>query len=200
MDDIVIPSSRGDPQFHYVVAQFGGPSFMRRAQHAEHALGQLLHRLEATRQDWMCMVRLRLGQLHALAGDWERLGRFIAPQTVTELRRLFEELRPDLRVPLDRTDREAVLRTALAELGESIERFNERWRERLRGTDLSEVNRRRDEYNRYYVFEKECVVGSPRIAHQGFRPLEMVSLQHLQQWLPPLPEIIWRGKGSGGFG
>lgn len=52
---------------------------------------------------------------------------------------------------------------------------------------LTEVNRRRDEYNRWYVLEKECFVGSPCIARQGFRPLEMVTVEDLARWLPMLP-------------
>ena len=183
MEDLVIPA-RNDPQFQYVVAQFGGPAFMRRAQRAENALAELLHHLRTTRREWLAMVRLRIGQLHALAGDWGPLARFVTADSLAELRRLFDELNPQLRVPIAATDDAATLRAALADLRESIDRFNTRWRALLAQTELTEVNRRRDEYNRWYLLEKECFVGSARIARQGFRPMEMVTIQNLREWLP----------------
>lgn len=104
----------------------------------------------------------------------------------------FDELRPQLRVPLEATADDASLRTALAELQESMDRFNDRWRKLLDETDLTEVNRRRDEYNRWYVLEKECFVGSPRIARQGYRALEMVTRERLAGALPELLGIHQR--------
>lgn len=186
MDDVVIPA-KNDPMFQQVVARYGGPAFMRRAQRAETALSELLNRLRQTRDDWLAMVRLRLGQLHALAGGWERLARFVAADSLAALQALFDELNPQLRVPITPTENESALRSALGELQESIARFNERWRDLLAKTDLSEVNQRRDEYNRWYVFEKECFVGSSRIAKQGFKSLEKLTREDLTKWLPLLP-------------
>jgi hypothetical protein len=188
MDDVVIPA-RNDPQFQYVVAQFGGPAFLRRAQRAEAALATLLEQLRHTRWEWLEMPRLRLGQLHALAGGWERLGRFVTPDSLAVLRGLFDELKPTLRVPLAPTGSEMAIRAALRDLQEALDRFNQRWRQLLAATDLTEVNQRRDEYNRYYVLEKECFVGSPRIARQGFRPLAMVTNADLAKWLPEMATL-----------
>ena len=188
MDEPVIPA-RNDPQFQYVVAQYGGPAFMRRAQRAEGTLAELLQRLRRQRHEWLAMVRLRLGQLHALAGGWGPLARFVAVDSLTALRRLFDELNPQLRVPIEPTDDDETIHTALADLQESLNLFNRRWRELLAATDLSEVNQRRDEYNRWYVLEKECFVGSAKIARQGFRPLEMVTVEQLVNWLPEMPDI-----------
>ncbi len=189
MDDIVIPG-RSDPQFQQVVAHYGGPAFLRRAQRAENALKDLLSRLSRTREEWLAMVRLGLGQLHALSGGWQRLESFVKAESLAALRTLFDELAPRLRVPLEPTDHEPTLRAALENLRESMVRFNERWRPFLANVDLSDVNQRRDEYNRWYVFEKECAVGSPRIARQGFRPLAEVTHEDLRRWLPELPEVI----------
>jgi hypothetical protein len=189
MDDVIIPA-RDDPQYQYVLAQYGGPAFMRRAQRAQAALADLLQRLQQTRQQWLDMVRLRLGQLHALAGGWQRLARLIDAASLTALRELFDELQPSLRTPLEMTDHDATLRAALAELQASMDRFNQRWRGLLLQTDLAEVNRRRDEYNRWYVFEKECFVRSPHIARQGFRPLPMVASVDLERWFPLLSPVI----------
>src|SRR5262245_37112366 len=192
MDDIVIPA-RNDPQFQYVVAQFGGPAFMRRAQRAEAALATLLDQLRHTRWEWLEMARLRLGQLHALAGGWERLGRFVTPDSLAALRCLFDELKPTLRVPLAPTGSDMAIRAALRDLQEALDRFNQRWRQLLAAADLTEVNRCRDEYNRYYVLEKECFVGSPRIARLGFRPLAMATNADLAAWLPEIREVEIEG-------
>ena len=188
MDDPVIPA-RNDPQFQYVVAQYGGPAFLRRAQRAEHALSDLLQRLRNQRLDWLSMVRLRLGQLHALAGAWSRLARFVNADSLAALQRLFDELKPKLRVPIEPATDDKIISFSLADLQESLDRFNERWRHLLATTDLTEVNQRRDEYNRWYVLEKECFVGSPKIARMGFRPLEMVRREMLVVWLPEEPAI-----------
>jgi hypothetical protein len=185
MDDVIIPS-RDDPQYQYILAQYGGPAFMRRAQRAEAALADLLQRLERTRHEWLDMVRLRLGQLHALAGGWQRLSRLIDADTLTALRHWFDELQPSLRVPLETAHRDATVRGAWTDLQASMDRFNRRWAHLLAQTDLAEVNRRRDEYNRWYVLEKECFVRSPRIARQGFRPLQMLTTVDLERWFPLL--------------
>jgi len=51
------------------------------------------------------------------------------------------------------------------------------------------VHPRRDEYNRWYLLEKECFVGSAKIARQGFWAMEMVAREILVQWLPEMPEL-----------
>jgi hypothetical protein len=190
MDDLVIPNKDDDRAlFQQMVGQFGGPAFLRRARRADHALAHLLQRLRHARLEMLAMVRLRLGQLHALAGGWERLGRFVDADSLTMLRRLFEELAPQLRLVLEPSKNDVTIQAGLVDLRESLERFNQRWREVLAQTDLREVNQRRDEYNRFYVFEKECVVGSARIARQGFRPLEPVTPDELAAWFPLLPDM-----------
>ena len=170
MDEIVIPG-KADPQFQQVVAQFGGPAFLRRAQRAENALADLMSRLTRTRSEWLTMVRLRLGQVHALAGGWHRLEALFSAECLAALKGLYNELAPRLQVPLAATDNDTTLCAALDDLRASMARFNERWRAHLAQTNLTEVNQRREEYNRWYVFEKECAVGSVRIARQGFQPL-----------------------------
>jgi hypothetical protein len=73
------------------------------------------------------------------------------------------------------------------ELAESLERFNRRWLEFLRGVDVGPVNELRDGYNRYYLLEKECALRSPRLARQGFTRLEPLTVAELTALLPPLP-------------
>jgi hypothetical protein len=38
-----------------------------------------------------------------------------------------------------------------------------------------------------FFLEKECLLGSPRLARQGFRPLPPLTITDLQALLPPLP-------------
>ncbi len=134
------------------------------------------------------MVRLRLGLLHALAGDWGNLRPLLADDDQLDiLRRLHAELAPRLRVAVEPTASAGALRQAFRELQESITRFNLRWRAFLAGLDLREVNRLRDGYNRYYVLEKECALRSPRLARQGFRPLDPATPEDFEALLPPLP-------------
>jgi hypothetical protein len=102
---------------------------------------------------------------------------------------LREEYGPALRVPVAPTVNPSALATAVSELNESLRRFNRRWLKLVHTTDLGEVNQRRDEYNRYYVLEKECAVGSARIARHGFRPLAMVTTDDLLAWFPLLVEL-----------
>ncbi|MCI0461684.1 MAG: hypothetical protein L0Z62_32435, partial [Gemmataceae bacterium] len=169
------------------LAYHGAPAYVRRAREVEEAFETLLEKCRRQREEWLPMVRLRLGTLHALAGDWERLTPLVTDGEVEALRRLHEELSPRLRVPVARASSQRALRRALRELRESIENFNRRWSAFLEKLELTYVNELRDGYNRYYVVEKECAVRSPALARQGFRPLEPVTAADVAAALPPLP-------------
>ncbi len=81
------------------------------------------------------------------------------------------------------------LRTIARDLIVSVERFNQRrWSEHLEGLDLNPINRQVDNYNRYYVLEKECSLGSAKLAARNFVPKDLhVSLDDLRSELPMLP-------------
>src|SRR4051812_8940570 len=114
--------------FREVMALAGGPAYARRARQGGGALGQLVRRCERQREEWLPMVRLNLGRLAALAGNWEALRPLLASAEHLEpLRRLHADLQPRLRVFLEPTTSARALRRALAELRESLERFNDRW-------------------------------------------------------------------------
>jgi hypothetical protein len=190
MDEIVVPSrSEEQPLFQQMMSQFGGPAFLRRAHRTEATLTALRAKLALTRSDWLGMVKMRLATLHGLAGDWSNLRPRLDAAEVEALARLHAELRPTLRLPTAPTANAGTLWTGVIELSESLQRFNRRWLKLIQGTDLSEVNRRRDEYNRYYVLEKECALGSARIARHGFRPLPPVTTAALLAWFPLLVEL-----------
>jgi hypothetical protein len=171
-----------------MVALYGAPAFARRAHQVHEALNGLLGRCRQQREEWLQFVRIRLGVLHAQAGDWPALRRWLRGEAQLDtLRRLHEDLRPALRVPVKQTSSPRVLRRSLAELVASLERFNRRWQEYVAEADLGDVNELREGYNRYYVLEKECAVHLPHLARQGFRPLPPLTAADLTALLPPLP-------------
>jgi hypothetical protein len=181
---------RGDEDrlFKDFQAQYAPPAYVRRAREVEAALEQLLGRCRKQRDEWLPMVRLHLGRLRALAGDWEALRPLLAGEDqLAVLRDMEAELQPRLRAPVERTSSARVLRWALGDLRESIHRFNRRWHAFLPTVDLAPVNELRDGYNRFYLLEKECAVRSPRLARQGFQRLDPLTTVHLAALLPPLP-------------
>jgi hypothetical protein len=191
MDEIVVPNKHDDRAlFQQVIAQHGGPAFMRRAQRAEGALMALRDRLAGIRGERLDMVTLRLGVAVARAGSWQRLEGLLDAESIVALRQLHADLQPQLRTPVAPAASDAQLRAALADLEQSIERFNRRWLAVVRAADLSDVNQRRDEYNRWYVLEKECAVGSVRVARQGFQPLPPITVDDLLAWFPLLPTVL----------
>jgi hypothetical protein len=55
------------------------------------------------------------------------------------------------------------------------------------GLDLRSANLLRDRYNQFYVLEKECALGSSRLARQGFQRLNPLGPEDLLKILPLLP-------------
>jgi hypothetical protein len=56
-----------------------------------------------------------------------------------------------------------------------------------------------DQYNRYYVLEKECVMGSSRLAARFFTPIPQLTPERLLRDHPllPVPDLVRRGGGIG---
>lgn len=170
-----------------IVGHYDAPAYVRRARNVHGALEELIARCHRQRDEWLMMVRIRLGTLRALAGDWNELASFVQEGEVAVLEALHVELAPQLRAPVERTSSPRALRSALSELCDSLEHFNRRWQAFLDRQDLTKVNELRADYNRYYVLEKECAVRSPRLARQGFRVLPPLSMGDLAEMLPALP-------------
>jgi hypothetical protein len=186
VDDVALPG-REDHCLRELLGRYDAPAYVRRAREVQGAFDQLVARCRQQRAQWLEMVRLRLGTLRALAGDGEALRPLLAGGQVELLDKLHESLQPRLRLPVRPTSSARALRQALAELTGSIERFNRRWQEFLRGVDVAPVNALREGYNRYYVLEKECAVRSAGVARHGFRRLEPLTVDELAALLPPLP-------------
>jgi hypothetical protein len=187
-EEIILGRDESSEVFKRFLSQFDAPAYIRRARGVEAALEQLLEHCRRRRAEWLEMVRLRIGMLHALAGDWDNVRPFLADDAQLDiLRYLLAALASPLRAPVEPTTSARTLRHALRELHESLERFNQRWREFLASVDLSAINELREGYNRYYVLEKECAVRSPRVARQGFVPLQPLTLDDLASQFPLLP-------------
>jgi hypothetical protein len=188
MEEVPIVSSDEERRLvKQMMAYDGTPAYARRAQVMEEAFARLLERCRQQRDELLAMVRLRLGVLRAMAGDWERLRPLLGDEHLEALRKLHAELVPQLRVAVAVTSSTRALRRALRELRESVGGFNRRWRAVLAEVSLGHVNELREGYNRYYVIEKECALRSPHLARQGFVCMEPATVADLVALLPPLP-------------
>jgi hypothetical protein len=177
-----------DRFFDQVVSHYDAPAYVRRGRRVQEAWQNLLDRCREQRRRWLEMPALRLGQFLALAGDADRLLPLLADaEQVSVLRELEAELRPHLRVPIEPTTSHRQLRAALHDLRESLERFNRRWLEYLAKVDLGLVNKLREDYNRYYLLEKECAMRSATLARLAFCPLPPLTLGDVHARLPALP-------------
>jgi hypothetical protein len=73
------------------------------------------------------------------------------------------------------------------DLIESVLRFNQRWQQFVDRINLDPTNHVIEQYNRYYVLEKECFMGSPRRAARHFTPVSPITVAMLIEYHPTLP-------------
>ena len=172
-----------DPELKELLGLFDVPAFARRGQDLEHAIDRIYARCRAKRGDMLEMVRLRLRQWSRAAdGPQSCSGVFATPiDPLWELTGSKPTRWADRPAPL--RQRKAVARDLIA----SIERFNDRWRRFLESLNLGPANQVIDQYNAYYVLEKECVMGSARLAARHFTPVARLSPGSLLEAYPTLP-------------
>jgi hypothetical protein len=167
---------------------FDAPAFARRGTDLEYALGRLQGRCRGRRGPLLEMVQLRLRQWAAVATSSDDVvGTFAAP--VAPLWVLCDAPPPAWALqPAPLRRRRAVGRDLVA----SATRFNRRWSAFLDELNLAPVNRMIDQYNRYYVLEKECVLGSARLALRHFTPRARLTRMDLAAEYPllPVPELM----------
>ncbi len=136
------------------------------------------------------MVRLRLKQWARVAAgpaQWSTV--FAGP--IEELWELSRSEPPVWSAqPASLRQQLAVARDLIA----SVLRFNHRWRQFLESLNLEPANLAIDQYNAYYVLEKECVMGSARLASRHFTPVPRLSVESLLDDHPllPAPELAAR--------
>jgi hypothetical protein len=190
LDDLLLLGPLHERPVAQLLAAYGAPAFVRRASRVQQAFDVLVLHCQRQRDEWLPMVRVRLAALHAMAGDWARLLPWLVDeQQLALLQEMHVQLSPGLRARTRPTTSRREMYRALLELRDSIERFNCRWSAFLGAVDLSELNRLREGYNRYYLLEKECVVRSPRLARSGYNPLAPVTVEQLTALFPTLPEF-----------
>jgi hypothetical protein len=177
------PVTSTETEIKELLGLFDTPAFVRRGQDLEYALGRLHARCRHQRGSLLEMVHLRLRQWASVAtGPDDQAGVFAAP--IVALWPLSGAAPPvwAFQPALSRR-RRAVARDLVA----SVIRFNDRWAAALDRINLDPVNRMIDQYNRYYVLEKECVLGSARLAQRHFTPRVHVNCMALGEAYPPLP-------------
>ncbi len=177
------PLGSVEAEIKELLGLFDVPAFARRGQDLEYGLARLRSRAARTRLDMLDMVRLRLKQWAAAAsGPGDALRVFREP--IDRLWPLSGAPEPRWAVRADPPRR---LRSIGRDLVASVERFNRRWSKYLDEIDLSALNRQVDHYNRYYLLEKECVLGSARLAARHFEPKTYPSVEEIRAELPVLP-------------
>jgi hypothetical protein len=189
MDDIPILGHGEDQRlFKQFLATYDAPAYVRRARQVQEAFDQVIARGQRQRDEWLFMVRLRLGLFHGLAGDFATLAPCLAnTEQVQILRDLIAMLKPRLRTSVQPTASARILKRSLCQFVGSVERFNRRWHAYLSTIDLRQVNALREAYNRYYLVEKECALRSIRLARQGYEPLAPLTVADVAAILPTLP-------------
>jgi hypothetical protein len=194
MDDDAAPMEVIDPEMRELLGMFDVPAFARRGHELEHALGRLVLLLRRQRLGMLDMVRLRLKQW-AGAADGPESEVTVFVESIQPLWPL-TGAEPPRWASRNATDRKR--KSIARDLRAGVERFNRRWSSRIEDLNLDGINQQIDRYNRYYVLEKECVLGSARLAARHFvprPPLETADLFVDHPLLPvPLPRDArtWR--------
>ena len=173
-----------DPETRQLLGLFDTPAFVRRGQDLDYALARLRDRCRRERADRLEMVRTRLRQWASVA---------VGPRDLPPFARPIDALWPlsDAGAP-NWADRPAPARRRAViarDLIASVERFNRRWPRFLDELDLRPVNLLIEQFNRYYLLEKECSLGSPRLAARFFEPRPPLTTDALRAEFPTLPAI-----------
>jgi hypothetical protein len=182
------PMMNADVEINGLLGLFDVPAFARRGQDLEHALGRVGDRCRRERSAMLEMVRLRLRQWASAAtgpDDWRAA--FTAPiDALWPLAAVEAPAWAGYAAP--RRRQHAIARDLVA----SLVRFNHRWAKFINETKIDHINKMIDDYNQYYVLEKECVVGSARLAARNFVPKARLTREGLlaEHPLLPLPELI----------
>ena len=155
-----------DPDVRELMGLFDVPAFARRGQDMEFALNGLHSRCRTARAGHARHGPRPPPAVVAHGGRPRGLvRRVLAPRSTTSGR--LEPVRAAAmgRLPAPIRQRRAVARDLVA----SVERFNDRWRRHVAKLDFEPINAMIDQYNVYYVIEKECVMGSARLAARFVR-------------------------------
>jgi hypothetical protein len=167
---------------------FDLPAFARRGQDLECAVRRIHDRCRTARAPLLEMVRLRLGQWSAAVTGPADSARVFAA-SIEPLWPLAGALPPRWSGTLAALRRQQAI---ARDLHAAVVRFNRRWLQFLEHLKLEPTNRVIDDYNRYYLLEKECAVGSARVAARFFTPVSRLTKEGLLHDHPtlPVPELV----------
>jgi hypothetical protein len=177
------PTFATDRDVRELMGLFDAPAFARRGQDMEFALSGLHNRCRLQRAGMLDMVQVRLLQWsRAAVGPDDWADAFRAP--VDALWTLSQADPPRwAAVPGPPRVRRKIVRDLIV----SVERFNDRWRRHVDKLDFGPINAMIDDYNVYYIIEKECVMGSARLAARFFEPVPRLSAGAILADHPLLP-------------
>jgi hypothetical protein len=177
-----------DAEIKEMMGLFDVPSFARRGQELEDTLRRMAERCRRCRLERLEMVHMRLRQwARSVTGPAAWSGVFSA--SIEPLWLLSGAETPRWSAA------PAPIRRQLEvgrDLVAAVTRFNDRWLQFLDGLKLDAANAVIDQYNRYYVLEKECVMGSARLAARFFTPVPLLTHDQLLRDHPllPVPELL----------
>jgi hypothetical protein len=162
---------------------FDLPAFARRGQDLEVVLGRLRQRCRQTRGEMLDMVHVRLRQWsRAVTGHHDWPGVFTSSiESLWPLAGAEPPAWANTSAPIRRR------RIIAADLNLAVRRFNRRWIQFLEQLNVEPANTLISQYNLYYVLEKECVIGSPRLAARHFAPVRELTAATLLEEHPALP-------------
>ncbi|SIO58726.1 hypothetical protein SAMN05444166_5788 [Singulisphaera sp. GP187] len=186
-DDDATPTIGGNAEINQLIGLFDLPAFARRGQDLEYAIKRTHERCQRERSAMLDMVRVRLRQWSsAVTGPESSVAVFAAP---------LDSLWPLSGAEAPTWARQSApprrQRTIALDLIASAVRFNRRWTRFLDELGVDHVNRLIDQYNRYYLLEKECCLGSSRLAARFFTPQTEITRDSLLETYPllPVPEL-----------
>ncbi|MBX7105229.1 MAG: hypothetical protein K1X57_14195 [Gemmataceae bacterium] len=162
----------------YVAGRYGPPAFIRRQLEVDGAWDALVARTQSEREKLLFSVRiasraaetaLGLPQGNSLDASLEQVRRAAAPLAPSQVS--YE------------------IRAAVAELARAVAQFNRRWQVVARAIDLRPLNRLREDYNKYFLVEKEAALRSAEVARMGYRPMRPATLADILEIAPPLTPL-----------
>lgn len=178
-----------DPAAKLVLGQYDAPAYIRRARNVESDLDELFIRCNSLRRQWLNQPERIYHELKAKAGQWDRLEKWVSrPEQFAYLLRLEGLLQPVLKYPPPVSRWFWGVGKSIEQLRLQIRQFNQAWEKHLKELDLNPLNRSREGYNRWYILEKECAMGSSALAGRGFEKLEPITHAELLAQFPLLPE------------
>ena len=162
---------------------FDAPAFARRGRDMEWSLNRTLTTCKNQRMEMLDMVHCRLRMwANGVTGpdDWQ-LG---FTQPIEFLWTVSEAPDPIWKAKVQPSRKVAI--SLAKSLTQSVDRFNQRWSKWLSQLQLDTLNKQIDHYNKYYLLEKECIVGSSRLAARLYKPTPRVDEEWLLTQFPVL--------------